>query len=136
MMRPDGWDMRLRELVETWRGRRFEWGVFDCCTLACDAYEAVMLQPPPNKPDWTDLTSAEALLAQQSVEAWISASLGEPVAGWAYARRGDLVSVDRLSPGGLAAVGVCVGSLVACVGFDGLCFPPLSSVGATWRVGE
>lgn len=139
MMRPDGWDARLRELVETWRGRRFEWGVFDCCSLACDVYRTIMLQPAPNQPTWKDRADVDALLAEQPVEAWISASLGPPVTGWATARRGDLILVTSLSgrfAPGMPAVGVCVGALVACVGFEGLTFPPLSSGGATWRVGE
>lgn len=139
MIRPEGWDVRLRELVEHWRPRRFEWGVYDCCTLAIDAYHAIMQAAPPGAPAWGTRAEAEYLLAQQPLEKWITASLGEPQQGWSWARRGDLLLVSSLFgrfAAGQPVIGVSVGAAVACIGMDGMVFPPIKSGSLTWRIGE
>ena len=141
MRRSEGWDNRLRLLIEEWRPHRFEWGTYDCCTFALADYAAIMEEDPPNfvRPAWTNEQEAEALLGLESLEGWANQALGAPLLGWGYARRGDIVSIYPPGPRThetRPVLGVVIGASVACVGTGGMGFLSLKFAELTWRIGE
>lgn len=137
MRRADGWDKRLRELLDSMRGRPFQWGSNDCCTFAIADYEAMMGVRPPH-PHWSDYPSAQQLVADRSLGDWLTDIVAPPVDGWQFARRGDLVLIGGNQPdtphGEL--LGVVGGSMVCCLAPHGLVFLPIARGVMTWQVGE
>lgn len=141
MRRAEGWDNRLRDLIEEWRPLVFEWGTFDCCTFALADYFAIMQEQPPEfiRPTWTNQSEAEALLDMQSLEQWATQAFGQPSNGFGYARRGDIVALYTPGPRSAESrpvLGVVIGSTVACVGTRGIGFLQLKFAELTWRIGE
>lgn len=145
MRRAEGWEGRLRELIDGKRFDPFAWGSNDCCTFARDCYRAMMGEDPAGFPTWSDRAGAAALLAEKPLVDWITAVVGLPRPGYAWARRGDLVQVGAVAPGvpaELGFVGVAMGPSIACLAeptgrfTGGLVFTPIDRGILTWQIGD
>lgn len=136
MNRPDGWEIRLRELIESARHKPFAWGSHDCATFAIEDYKAMTGEPPAFLFEWHDQQGAEAILAARSLEDMGRAMFGEPLEGWMAARRGDIALVSTTFAEPLhIAFGIVTGGTVAVPGAECLQFVPLRKVLKSWRVG-
>lgn len=138
MRRAEGWETRLRHLIDDMRGVPFAWGSHDCCTFAVADYEAMLGEPPPKLPAWADYTSAQQLVADRALGDWLNDIVGAPLDGWAWARRGDLVLIagkSKETPHG-ELIGVVGGSMICCLSMSGVAFLPLNRGIRTWRIGE
>ncbi len=142
LVRRDGWEAALRAQVDLARERLFEWGVNDCGLFAADCVLAVT---------GTDLAAAfrgkyttaagnrRALmrLGEGSIEATVTAILGEPIAP-ALAQRGDAVLFHSFPPDappeGIDALAVCLGEVAASPGPSGLAYVPMGEWLKAWRV--
>ncbi len=135
--RPDGWDRRLRALIESARSQPFEWGRLDCCTFALADYEAMTGRGAPNVEPWSSLLQAKRLLKRKTIRAWATDWFGAPGDMWQAGQRGDIALIDATRDT-LAessdALGVIVGATICCPGEEGLEFVPLSSARAVWRI--
>lgn len=141
MKRADGWEKRFHAMLDAKRGVVFEWGVNDCCTFTIENYRAIMGAEPAGVPRWSNEVEALELERQKPFEEWLTAVYGEPLEGYAWARRGDVVMVaaDANSApvaSGLHAFGVAGGTMIVCLGLAGLAFVPLERGLKTWRIGE
>jgi len=135
LKRVDGWERRLRLLIEDARAKPFEWGHQDCCTFAIEDFVAMHNAKPPNVEPWGTMRKAQRLLKRHSVREWGRLWFGREVDGWAVGRRGDIALVDSSRgncPGD--ALAVVAGALLCCPGEDGLDFLPLSAARAIWRI--
>lgn len=146
MRRAEGWDARLRDLVEEKRFEPFAWGSNDCCTFARAAYVALMGEDPPGFPRWDSRAQAAELLAERSLEDRLTDILGAPKYGYAFARRGDLVMMPAIAgrnlPAELGYIGVAIGVSIACLAersekfVGGVVFVPIDKGQQTWQIGE
>jgi hypothetical protein len=139
VIRRDGWDVRLRDLIEAARDRPFEYGVHDCSTFA-------MLELPKALSgeefrgrigvEWADEKEAMALLDDRGLEYYVTRAFGEPVQGWRRGRRGDIAMVNP-SPltGNLPLLAVIVGAVAAVPAPDGLAFVKADRLEKVWRLG-
>lgn len=139
VVRRDGWDVRLRELVDGARDRRFAYGVHDCCTFA-------MLELPRALSgedfsgrigmEWTNDAEAFALLEETPLDAMVARAFGEPVENWKLARRGDIGLVDPgRHTGNLPLLAVVLGAMCAAPGELRLEFVKTSHLSKVWRLG-
>lgn len=129
---PD-WPARLVEFVEARHARAFSWGESDCCLFVSDGVEAITGADPAAR--WRGLYSSEkgarrVLRDNGGVVGLASLAFGAPVVA-ALAGRGDVVLID--TPAG-EALALCVGSLIAAQGLDGLEFHPIGAAKAAWKV--
>ncbi len=137
MIRPQGWERRLSELIANWRSLPFAWGSHDCGTAALAAYEAVMQRRHPRPDSWTNEWEAGRLVHAHTLPGLADRWFGEGVDGWKAARRGDVVLIGSERQGrGRVALAVCIGAQVACPGEAGLEFESLQYGIRTWRVGD
>lgn len=137
MIRRDGWEMRLRDLVKAARYKPFEWGAHDCCTFALDDFEAMIGRRVETTVRWSNIREAAALLQAASVADYADRWFGPAVEGWKTARRGDVVAIDAKRSPELKSpmLAVVVGAQVACPGEFGIEFARLDAAYFTWRVG-
>lgn len=134
-MRAPGWEVRLRAVVAAAERRPFEWGTHDCAMFSFAAYEAVTGRPHVRAEHWTSATEAARLLRSVPLLELGRRWFGEPVEGWATARRGDIVLIGSERQFlGQPALAVCVGGDVACPGEEGLQFEALRHSFHTWRI--
>ena len=137
MRRVEGWEVKLRELVERHRFLPFRFGTNDCATMAAEDYVAMTGEAPPDFPAWRTATEADALLKEADLEALTTRSIGKPIEGWKRARRGDLVLIpSAFQSFSEKALAVCVGTLLASPGQNAISFVPLSRGLKTWRIGD
>ncbi len=141
-MRLDGWEAVLRETVERSRERSFEWGAHDCALFAADCVLAMTgtdLATAFRGKYTTAAGSRRALirLGEGSLEATVTAVLGEPIAP-ALARRGDVVLFRSFPPDvppeGIEALAVCLGEVAASPGPKAMTYVPMSEWLKAWRV--
>tara|TARA_R100000655_G_scaffold3535_1_gene12263 strand:+ start:385 stop:801 length:417 start_codon:yes stop_codon:yes gene_type:complete len=111
-MRIEGWEKRLKQVVERHRGIPGQWGVSDCWTLATDAHEAVtgeVLAPQLRR--YKSEAGGYKLFAKHGFttvgEALAAHLPGCPVL---MAQRGDLGVIER---GGVESCGVVTSTGVA-----------------------
>lgn len=137
MRRAEGWEIRLRELIEARRFMPFRFGTNDCASMAADDYRAMMGIDPPNFPRWSTATDADMLLKDNDLEGLTTNSIGKPIDGYKLARRGDIVLIKSNMPGlSERALAVCVGPLLAAPGPTAITFVPLGQGLKTWRIGD
>lgn len=137
LIRPEGWEKRLKEFVDAYRFAPFVWGGNDCAGFAIAGYRAIMQCDPPNAPTWSDSKEAVALLREKSLEELTTIALGKPTDGWKMARRGDVVLIrSNIDTKFNQSLAICVGSLLAGAGKSAIAFIPLTQGLKTWRVGD
>jgi hypothetical protein len=134
LVRVTGWEEILAAKVADARGRVFAWGDFDCCRFAAECIEVVTgvdhLQALAAK--YHDEASALAYIeASGGLRAAVSTFLGEPIDGWARARRGDICLVPTVRGEG---VGVCVGGAIAVADDIGVGLYRLDRALAVWAI--
>lgn len=137
LTRREDWPRRLNDYLAMQLGRRFAWGVLDCCTFADGAVEALtgVRLMTGRFGDYSDRTGAEAALVGAGyprLEDALSALL--PAGEVGFARRGDLVAL----PGGEGpwpALGVCGGHVAHALSLRGVAIVPITWATMAWRVG-
>jgi len=137
MRRIEGWEVKLRELIEAHRFQPFRFGTNDCATMAARDYVIMLGETPKDFPSWRNASEADALLKEADIETRTTASIGKPVDGWKMARRGDIVLIpSAFQSFSEMALAVCVGTLLASPGQTAISFVPLSRGLKTWRIGD
>lgn len=141
---PD-WEFRLRDKLEAWSTRSFEWGRADCVHFAFDCIEGITgtnhiadIAPYNCERDALDVLAAidhRGLL--QAAESFLGPAedIGSDTAPF---QRGDLVltmrkvidSPRRRGPG----LGICVGDTALFIGANGLDAMPVGDCLCGWRV--
>lgn len=115
--------------------RPFCWGTWDCGLLAADCVRAMtgVDLAAEFRGRYTTARGARRVMrgSMARMVTRVTRMHGMPEIAPALARRGDMVMVD--SPLG-DALGICVGTRVACAGPDGLVFMPLSAARLAWRI--
>lgn len=142
--RPD-WEFRLREKLNAWSTRSFEWGRADCVHFAFDCIEGITGTNyiADIEPYNCERRALEVLAGVdhrglfQAVETYLGPAedIGPDVTPF---RRGDLVltmrkvigAPRRRGPG----LGVCVGDTALFIGANGLDAMPVSDCLCGWRV--
>jgi len=134
-MRVEDWEARLVAYLADVRDRPFRWGRHDCAVFADGVIEAVT-----GAPRFADCLSgySSARGARRRLAALGFASLAEaasarlnPLAGWAEARRGDLVGVLGQDDLGL---GVVIGRQAFVLGPAGLHLIEARRAAMAWAV--
>lgn len=113
MMRIDGWEKRLVDLIGQASGKPFEYGKFDCCLFACDAVKAVTgidaraeIFPEPYQ---SEEEADKILLKYDGIKGVIekaAQSFGFRPVPVLFAQRGDIVMAEIK---GVESLGVCAG---------------------------
>jgi hypothetical protein len=136
VMRPSGWDRRLRELIAECRRVPFAWGSHDCVLFAFRNYKAMTGLEHDHAEVWTSQHDAARLLRVESLAVRADRWFGPSVEGWKTARRGDVTMIGSSRAFmGQPALAVVLGPSVACPGRDGLAFEKLELSFRTWRIG-
>ena len=128
MVRADGWERRLSDLVEARRHMPFAHATNDCVSFAADAVIA-LTEADPLAP-WRGYEEGESfdLLA-------IERALGRARQNVALARRGDIVLMPYPEAGMPHGLAVCLGRLSVAPGEAGLVFNPTRAARVFWPVG-
>ena len=114
-------------------------GENDCFRMACRVVHALVGVDrwPEFHGRYSNYAESIRLLAEhgrtfQEAFDWF---FGAPHAGWAMARRGDVVAFQ--TPDKEKHLGVCMGSTFALITVDeGLKFPPMRTALCSWKVGQ
>ena len=133
MKRRADWPKRLHAQIEAARQRPFEWGLHDCAAFATAVAADLTGQDPVAhlRGSYTSAWGAERVMAEHGgLAALITEYYGEPIA-IAQAGRGDLVLAERDNG---PALGVCLGSVAAFAGPDGLAFLNMNEGRLAWRI--
>lgn len=133
MLRKDGWETRLAELIESKRNIPFCWKTNNCLGFVAEAEIAVQgftefpeaLRPMTNKFSAMKIIKKNA----DSLDDWIDKKYQR--ISILSAQRGDICMIETAEG---AAVGVCLGHNAAFIGKDGLEFMPMSLSIKAWRV--
>lgn len=136
LVRIEGWEGRLTDVVEDARRRPFVWGEHDCFTFACNAVRALTLFDVNEfKGKYDDERGALKLMHKHGHNMreafdWFFGRGRLPVQ---FARRGDICLAELID--GRSALLVCIGQ--RCCGPDesGMVFHPTMSMSAVWRIG-
>ena len=133
MKRRADWPKRLHTQIEAARQRPFEWGRHDCAAFATAVAAALTGEDPVAqlRGSYTSAWGAERVMATHGgLAGLINKYYGEPIA-IAQAGRGDLVLAERDNG---PALGVCLGSVAAFAGPDGLAFLNMNEGRLAWRI--
>lgn len=132
-MRRADWPTRLAGVVEGRRQLPFSWGAHDCCAFAAACVEAVtgIDHFAAWRGRYRSRMGAMRWIAEAGgLPVLVSRALGEPdLPG--RAQRGDVVLIGTRAG---FALGVCVGSTIACAGPQGVTFVPLNEGLQCWHV--
>jgi hypothetical protein len=135
-MRVANWESKLADVIDRARSTRYELGVHDCFSVACEVLEA--LTGVDRWPEFSGRysTKGEALTLireyGQSFDLAFSWFFGcEPI-DVKFARTGDILKY--VDPHGEAHLGVCVGAHAAVLGAGGLLFVPRAECALCWGV--
>lgn len=133
VLRKDGWESRLAELIESKRNIPFCWQTNNCLGFVAEAEIAVQgfTEFPEALRPMTNKFSAMRIIKKNadSLDDWIDQKYQR--ISILSAQRGDICMIE--TPEG-AAVGVCIGHNATFVGQDGLEFVPMSLTIKAWRV--
>ncbi len=144
--RIEGWEGRLADFVAQARALPFQWAVFDCCSMPCQAVQIITGVDPLAELRGRYQTELGALRilrrfagggVTEMIEK-ITENLDVPEVEPPFARRGDIVLYDDLAlvQGPFnAALGLCLGRDVAVVELEGLRLWPLARASRAWAFG-
>lgn len=137
--RPEGWEVRLEEFVESMRNVPFAWGTNDCVSFSALAVEKITGEKVLHDFPWGSAQEAENYIAEKGglVRAIIGA-LGKPLSKPGLAQRGDvcLVRWEEEPDHTVEAVGICVGVHVVGPGPLSMRFVPRKFTVMAWAVGR
>lgn len=129
-MRLPDWEERLAHLTHEAQSRRFAWGVFDCCTFAAEAVEAITGSKPVEV-TWRSWREAVQVARERGgLREAVTNLFGSPLASPRLAQRGDIVLIDSLLP----ALGVVVGASALVPLQAGVQRIPPGDWVAAWRI--
>lgn len=134
MMRLEGWEARLEEVITQHRKTPFAWGTFDCTRFTHICLLAIYGESPFDKYQQDQQTEEEAyeyLKSLRLASAWglvgRHAKKIEPM----FAQRGNIVGHTS---GNGRSLGVCLGGVFAAPSDDGLVFLPMSEAKKAWSI--
>jgi hypothetical protein len=135
VVRLEGWESRLNDVIESARHTPYKLGTHDCFRVACMAVEA--LTGIDHWPKWEGRYSnrREALILIHQYGGGFTPAASklfgcEPVS-MRFARRGDIAEYADAEQ----HLGVCLGERVAVLGAEGLHYAPLLVCRHAWRIG-
>ena len=114
--RQPGWQVKLDELVRNLSCREYEWGTFDCCTLAGDVVLVITGVDP--------IADVRGKYSTEQGAYRILARLGGMESAWS-ARLGQSIAVPFAQVGDIGITGT------AAVFFGGACWLGASDIGLT-----
>lgn len=134
MTRLEYWPQILADFIAA-ADRPFCWGTWDCGLLAADCVLAMtgVDIAAEFRGRYKTARGARKVMRGDMAQmmARVSQTYGMPAIPPLAAQRGDMVMID--TPLG-DALGICVGSRVACAGPDGLVYVPIAQALLAWRV--
>lgn len=134
MIRQDGWEQRLEELVQANRNTPFAWGAFDCTRFVHTALLAIYGESPFDKYDQEHASEEQAyeyLKTLNLKSAWGLVGRHAKKVEPAFAQRGNIIG--HVSGNG-QSLGVCLGSIFAAPSDDGLVFLSMSEAKKAWSL--
>lgn len=134
MTRRDNWPGLLADFIEERRSTPFAWGLNDCCLFAADWIQracGVDFAEDLRGTYDSALPAARVLAEQGGVFELADTRARLERKAVELVQRGDLVAIE--SQNGIT-LGICLGSVAAFVGADGLEFQPISRACAAWKV--
>jgi hypothetical protein len=146
VIRSDDWHTRLGDHIRAASGRSFVWGLFDCCTFACDGILAMTGIDPMAALRGKYSTAIGAARALKGFAGGGLDEAAEHIAGLLHApeipvlraTRGDCVVADVTTPEGLRAPALGLvamnGRQALFAGPVGLTVIPLRDCRRAWRV--
>lgn len=136
MIRVEGWEGRLAQVVEVWRARPFAWGGADCLAFARACQIALLRRDLfMDLPTYSSRKEASAALKALGLRPAVSAIDARlPSQAITLARRGDWILYQR-RVGGFGALGVVMGRASLVMGPDGLVSVPTREAKTAWAVG-
>ena len=133
VLRVDGWETRLAELIESKRNVPFCWETNNCLGFVAEAEIAVQgfTEFPEALKPMTNKFSALRIIKKNadSLDDWIDQKYQR--ISILSAQRGDICMIETLEG---AAVGICIGHNATFVGSNGLEFVPMSLTIKAWRL--
>ena len=128
------WQDALYAKIEEFNARPFAWGTHDCCTFAADCVMAVTAvdKMAAYRGGYSNAQGAARKIKKAGgLDIALTKELGEPLAITAMAQRGDVVCFTS-ALGDTA--GICVGSMIAAAGLDGVTYTPMVQAFKAWRI--
>lgn len=139
MKRAHKWPSLLPAFTVPNRGRKFEWGRFDCALGVCDWIKASTGIDPGEKfrGTYSSEDGANEITGGNlaAFAAGIAAEYGMSEIPVRMARRGDVLFVDNGTPQGALGIVDTSGIAAACVGENGYIRVPMRRWRRAWRVG-
>ena len=131
MVKTEGWELRLNELIESRLNTPFEWGQFDCCIFGLECIDAQCETDvtSPIKGSYSNKEEADVVLDALGGYEEAVKNLGLEEKDTSFASRGDICFI-----GDHAAMGVVVGSNILATGKRGLVSLPLSKIKKLWGI--
>lgn len=140
-MRPDGWEGRLNDFLESKRHIPFQWGVNDCHSLADGALAAQLGESPISdwhgsySTEWGCLLNYRRQLKRMGCED-IAEAMDQRLSRldvWLPARGAICGRSEGLGASVMSlAFGVVVSDKIAFVGYDGLVFDTVKATDVFW----
>ncbi len=129
MNRTDGWEARLREVLTGARTKAFNWGEYDCASLAAEAIQALTGQDLFEEYRGSYSTGREAYrrVAQIGGVTALPGHHGLMTIALPHAGRGDIILFER-------SLGVCDGFFSFFREESGLLRKPTLNCNKAWRV--
>lgn len=133
IVRPEMWDVRLVEKIESSIGKPFKWGDFDCCLFAAECYDAMYGTKLAERyrGHYDDALSALKYLRSKGYYNLHDAAVGETGGvdqKSELAQRGDIICLPMSERHMVGALGIVVDHRAAFSGEYGLVFIEISSL--------
>lgn len=140
-MKPEGWEGRLGAFLADARGRKFRWGIWDCCLFAAGAVEAITGIDPAAELRGKYMTKKEArLLMSDFAGGGVSETIWRIASGYGCkevsvltAQRGDIVIAETSLGDALGVIGMD-GRFALFAGPEGVTTLPVSVCRNAWRI--
>lgn len=130
MVRKEGWELLLSAYIKERRTTPFQWGVNDCVTFSADCVLRLTdIDLIAEYRGYTSEAEANELMQGLTLLQMIKQVMGEALANYRLARRGDVVFTN------LGALGIVddTGQRVAVMTENGIGFLPLKESYQVWR---
>jgi hypothetical protein len=144
MQRYQDWAARLEVFLQEQKGRRFQYGSWDCCLFVCEAISAMTGSDlgVEFRGKYDSLRSAEALIRRYCPVQSLSALVAGVATRWGmrevsplHARRGDMAMIRRGRGYSLGMIALDGQRVLVLVGRDRVAAIPRLVIARAWSVG-